>query len=494
MTLFKLENISYSYPQAKMKSLININLHIDKGDFIVVMGPSGGGKSTLIRLLGGLIPHFYGGKISGQIYYDGKNYLTLDQRERSGFVGTIFQDPEKQLIMGQVERDIALGLENLGVEQTLMKERVEKILSLMKIGHLRTSLTNQISSGEQQKVAIGSILAMKPDTLILDEPTSQLDPQSAKEVIDLLHYLNQVKKYTIILIEHQLNNLLDESYRYLYIDESTIECDSDLNGFLKYLSEHHEVFLPLTLRYPDGKIKKSVSFVRGSSLVNLEQVRFQYDRKRKTIEDISLTIHEGEFVHILGDNGAGKSTLLKLMAGIIKPDEGKVISNQNQVMYLSQNPDDYLFEDTVESELRYTLKNFDREDDGSIDQTLNQFDLLKYKHKYPRELSGGERQRLAIAALLIAKPKVLLLDEPTRGLDQQLKIKLGLLLQDIILTYRCTIVLVTQDIEFAAEFAGRVIQISQGRMVRDDSEQKLNSQENKEQLLMKKPEDTTANV
>jgi len=511
MSLLEIQNLTYYYPGSAKPSLQNINLKIREGEFLLVVGGSGSGKSSLARLLAGLIPEFYGGILHGSVLFQGKELKGEKRRLLNSHVGIVFQDPEKQLVMTSVEAEVAFGLENLGLPREEMFRRIAEVMTFLNLAHLKKEFTAKLSGGEKQKVALAAVVAMHPRILVLDEPTSQLDPVAAGEFLDLVEYLNKEMGYTVILIEQRLERCFHLADRLVVMDQGQIICDRLPGEAARWQVEHNLPFIPpvarffaslgnpvipLTVRDGRRELKKYLS--SSSTMVNQHQspvltpvredrapvvleakdIWYTYPEGQEVTKGISLQVAEGDFLVILGANAAGKSTLLKLLAGIIKPDRGSVkVFGQDtrklslpelgrQVGYLSQNPNDYLFQDTVEDELRFTLNNFQIPDDGRCEKILRRLNIYSMRKDNPRDLSGGERQRVALASVLVAGPRLLLLDEPTRGIDYRLKAELGGLLREIA-SSGGAVVMVTHDVEFAAEYAGRVVMVFDGMVACD---------------------------
>ena len=513
ISLFEIENLTYFYPDSRLPSLKNINLSLEQEEFLLVVGGSGSGKSTLARVLAGLVPDYYGGKICGQVLFQGKP-LQDNRRSLSSLVGIVFQDPEKQLVMTSVEAEIAFGLENLGLPHQEMFRRVAEVMSFLNLSPLKDEFTANLSGGQKQKVALASVLAMKPRVLILDEPTSQLDPAAADEFLYLVERLNREMGYTVVLIEQRLDRCFHLADRVAFMDRGEILHTGTAAEAARWQVQHTLPFIPPVSRFfvsigsavvpmtvKDGRRELEKYFAAPvpatgiydrqiedpgqwsagkTAVLEVEDIWFTYENGREALKGVSLTVARGDFLVIMGENAAGKSTLLKMIPGILKPGRGRVTvlgedtgnstpaSMARKIGYLSQNPNDYLFEDTVEGELRFTLNNLGRADQGMVDGVLEKLDLNGVRGANPRDLSGGERQRVALASVLVAGPELLLLDEPTRGMDYSLKNELGTLLQG--LNERgLTTILVTHDVEFAAEYARRVTMMFDGRITGDGS-------------------------
>jgi energy-coupling factor transporter ATP-binding protein EcfA2 len=509
LALLEIQNIKYYYPGSTKSSLNSIDLKIREGEFLLVVGGSGSGKSSLARVIDGLIPEFYGGRLDGKLFFQEEKLKGDDRQILNSHVGIVFQDPEKQLVMTSVEAEIAFGLENLGLNQQEMFRRVAEVMSFLNLTSLRDKFTANLSGGEKQKVALASVVAMQPRILVLDEPTSQLDPVAAGEFLDLVEFLNKELGYTVVLIEQRLERCFHLADRIVVMEQGEIICDGTPGDAARWQLAHQLPFIPpvaklfasvnssvvpLTVRdgrrelhkylptvslqeIPERKVKLT-PVNEEHTVLAANNIWYSYPGGREVVRGQSLCVKEGEFVVILGANGSGKTTLLKLLTGILKPDRGSVqLLGQDtrnlsltelgrKVGYLSQNPNDYLFQDTVEDELMFTLNNFQLPDNGICEEILKKLNLYDLRQANPRDLSSGERQRVALASILVAGPRLLLLDEPTRGIDYRLKAELGGFLQGITASGG-TVVMVTHDVEFAAENADRIVMIFDGMVACD---------------------------
>jgi energy-coupling factor transporter ATP-binding protein EcfA2 len=506
--LIRLRGFSFSYNGTDRPALNNISLTIEDGQFVLITGASGGGKSTLCRVFNGLVPHFYGGKISGQAEVQGRDILKTPPKELATKVGMVFQDPENQLVTTDVEREIAFGLENLSYPRNLIARRIEEALDTAGIAQLRFANHQELSGGEKQKVAIASVLALHPEILVLDEPTSELDPQSAEEVLRLLERLNDELGLTVILIEQRLDRVAHLVDRLLVMGGGQIIADGtprvvmggDTEGLgiglppvirlMRQLPGKELALngLPLTVKDARLQLQKALKGVKtaefadaGASakpVLNVDKLWFSYG-ERAALRNINLDIERGGFIGIMGRNASGKTTLVKQFNGLLRPTKGRVrlegvdtrqstVAELSQrVGYVFQNPNDHLFADSVEDEIAFSLRNRGAEEAEiakAVEGMLDEFELGRYRKSYPRNLSGGEKQRVALASVLVAQPEIIVLDEPTRGMDYVLKKKLINYLDD----YRRrgnTVIMVSHDVETIAECAQRVVLLSEGRVV-----------------------------
>ena len=514
------EHVTYRYPQPAgsrplAPALNDLSLHIDEGELVLVVGSSGAGKSTFLRCLNGLTPHFYGGQLSGQIRVAGRDPVTLGPQSMAHTVGMVFQDPETQFVADQVEDELVFGMESQALPPALMRKRVEEVLDQLTIAHLRGRRINTLSGGEKQRVAIAAVLTMNPELLVLDEPTSQLDPQSAEEVLVAIRRLNEDLGLTVVVAEHRLERVVQFVDRVLYLpgegqplldEPRAVMAAIALNPPLAALGKakgwqplpltvkQARRFLPRDLR--SLAVERSVAAenatladrppspaVAGAApLVSVEGVSFSY-AGREALHNASLTLYPGEVVALMGRNGSGKSTLLKLLAGLSKPARGSVslaLAGQQidtrsapldeivrVVGYVPQNPGALLFKDTVLEELAFTRAGHKLPPDPAADRALlARLGLAEQAERYPRDLSSGQRQRVALAAILVAEPQVLLLDEPTRGLDYQQKEALTAILLDLRRQGRA-VLLATHDVELVARSADRVVLLGEGAVVVD---------------------------
>ncbi len=496
------EHVTYTYPDAARPALRDVSLSIPAGAFALVMGTSGAGKSTLLRCLNGLVPHFSGGMLTGRVSVDDLDPVALAPRGMSRTVGFVFQDPEAQFVMDRVEDEIAFALENAAIPPEEMHTRVAEALEQLHLTPLRQRKLETLSGGEKQRVAIASALALRPRVLALDEPTSQLDPQSAAELLDALVRLNETLGLTIVLVEHRLERILPFVDQVIYLPDDGAPVIAgpprDVLPHVPLLPPLQALAqalawspLPLTLEegrcfatYPSmDQTKfsfplKSVQSVEKTPILEARGLEVTYG-STTALRGVDMALHPGEIVALLGRNGAGKTTLLKSLVGLLRPRrgdvwvEGRSIAKTDvadvcrRVGYLPQDPNALLFADTVLDELHITLRNHGiAPEDAPIapETLLERLGLADKAQQYPRDLSVGERQRVALGAIMVTQPGVLLLDEPTRGLDYRAKAQL----LDLLRAWRAeglAILLVTHDVELVAEAADRVMVMEEGKIV-----------------------------
>lgn len=450
-TIVELQGVSYWYPDTDKAAIADVNLKIAKGEFLLITGSSGSGKSTICRCINGIVPKFMGGKFKGRIIVNGMDMINTPVHEIAKYVGMVFQDPENQIVMNTVENEIAFGLENMLLKQDAIEKRIHEILEYMGISDLRYRKTGELSGGEKQKIVIASVLAMQPRIIVLDEPLSQLDPESAKWVLKLIRRLNKELGITIIIAEHRTGDISAD--RIFDMDKK------------RYVASNKAV----KNSNPCNKIEKNNN--SGIVAIDVENLSFSYNSG--VLKDVNLRIHAGEFVAISGHNGSGKTTLVKHFNGLLKPEKGrvrilgretgkcKVEELAKIVGYVPQNPNELLFSDTVIDELKFTLKNLKVY--GNPEELLDKLNLSCFKLSCPRDLSGGQKQRVAIASVVVANQKILILDEPTRGMDLESRKRLLELLKKLH-NERRTIILVTHDMELS-EAAERVMVLRNGRIL-----------------------------
>jgi energy-coupling factor transport system ATP-binding protein len=496
--LLSFERVTYHYPDTGSPALDDVSFEIHPGEFCLLAGLSGHGKSTLLRAACGLAPHFDGGRFAGHVTLAG-----LDTREHGparlgALVGVLFQDPETQLVMSSVRAELALALESRGNSAAAVARGVEEVALALGIDSLLDRSTHDLSGGEKQRVALGAALAGRPRMVLLDEPTSQLDPVAGDELIGLLRRLNEEWETTILLAEHRLERCLASADRVIALEHGRVACDGDPQSFLAWAGERvpalqtpgARLFSLTGLHPPPVGVRAARSTLRLSGLLGDRDHTDEQDggdaappsrksrrraRRQETVlsmrgvwhelrdgpailRGVALSLAPGESVALMGRNGAGKSTLLRHAAGLLEPTRGRV-ERSGRVALLLQNPSDYFIHERVGEE--------------ASAEALAAVGLQEMAGRHPRDLSGGERQRLALAIVIGAPgvsqdgpPAVLALDEPTRGMDREAKAELAAELNRRAGDGQAVIV-ATHDPEFAAACAQRAVLLADGRVIAD---------------------------
>jgi energy-coupling factor transporter ATP-binding protein EcfA2 len=433
VALASVRDLTYSYPGGS-EALREVSLAIDPSEVVALLGPSGSGKSTLLRALAGLVPHFHGGRFSGRVEVGGRDTRRVRPAELAGTVGTLFQDPEDQVVFTRVEGEVFFGLENVGTPPGEIAPRAAAALAAVGAGALADRLVAQLSGGELQRVCLASVLALEPRLLLLDEPTSQLDPDGAAAAIELA----RCSGAAVVVSEQRPERVLGACDRVIFLEDGRIVFDAPREDALARLPE---AWLPREHTLPSAE---SV----GEPVCRLDDVCFGYDRP--VLEGVDVQLGRGEIVALLGPNGSGKTTLGKVAAGLLEPQRGRVW-RVGRACYLSQDPGRYLVAERADEEVALAVGG----DLGRARAALAQVGLAGFAPRHPRDLSSGERERLALAAVLVAGPDLLVLDEPTRGVDPVRKEELAGLLRAQSAS-RATLV-ATNDHTFAAAVADRVV-------------------------------------
>jgi energy-coupling factor transport system ATP-binding protein len=485
MTVLELRAVSYTYPGRRSPAVREVTLELAPGELVVLAGASGSGKSTLLRIASGLVPHFHGGVFAGRAIVAGMDTRRHGPGELAAAVGTLFQDPESQVVMGTVRAELSLPLENRGDPPSAVARGVEEAALALGIPHLLERMTASLSGGELQRVALAAALAGRPSLLALDEPTSQLDPVAGDELIAGLRRLNEDYDAAIVIAEHRLERCLGAADRVIALRDGVVACDAPPGDFLAWaITEAPELATPgarllsgVGLR-PAAGVKAARSALRRRGLLpNVDDRGLAYGALGRTrrsddaalrfdrvwcelrdgpviLRNASLAVAPRERVVLMGRNGAGKSTLLRHAAGLMKPTRGRV-SAAGRVALLLQNPTDYLVHERVGTEASpHALRTAG-------------LDPLQLADRHPRDLSGGEKQRLALAIVLDdpsgEPPAAVCLDEPTRGMDRGLKAELAELLRSL----PAAVIVATHDPEFAAAFADRLVLLADGAPIAD---------------------------
>jgi energy-coupling factor transport system ATP-binding protein len=409
VALAEVTGLEFSYPQAARPALEDVFLRLEPGEVVALLGPSGSGKSTLLRALSGLVPHFHGGRFAGSVLVAGMDTRRSRPAVLAGTTASVFQDPEDQVVMALARNEVAFGLENLGVPSDEIWPRTDEALEAVDALHLAERRTAELSGGELQRVCLASALALRPQLLLLDEPTSQLDSEAAERFLGLVGE----RGGTTVLSEQRTGRALALADRVVFMEGGRILADAVRDDGLAWLAEHRERYLP-------PRVESPVSSPTGAAVARLEGIRFAYRGGPEVLGGAALEVRRGEVVALEGPNGSGKTTLGKIAAGLLRPDAGTVW-RAGSAGYLSQDPGRYLVRDRVVDEVALGVGG----DRTRALSALERVGLAWAAERHPRDLSSGERERLGLAAVAAAEPDLLVLDEPTRGIDPDRKAEIA---------------------------------------------------------------------
>lgn len=503
MAIFEIEDLSFQYPSEQYFALQNIQLSIEQGEFVVLVGQSGCGKSTLLKQLKREIaPH---GMRSGTINYNGMPLEAIDPLISASDIGFVQQNPENQVVTDKVWHELSFGLENLGLDSLTIRRRVAEMASFFGIQTWFRKKTVELSGGQKQKLNLASIMVMQPKVLLLDEPTSQLDPIAAMEFIAVLQRLNEELGITIIIIEHRLEEVLPIADKVIVMEQGKVIYNGNPRTVLSSLPHDHTMLQalptamrvfhgmkqtgesPLTIKegqkwltkmhLNDAKPSEVQEFPHDSVIMEAKGISFRYERDGEDIlSSFQLKVYEGEILTILGGNGSGKSTALKILAGLEKPYRGYVMikgkklskySNhelyRNLISVLPQDPRTLFVEKKVNDELKSMIHG-EKELELRLQELIEVLDIRHLLERHPYDLSGGEQQKVAIAKVLLLEPQILLLDEPTKGIDAFAKQSLVNILKAL-QQKGLTVIIVTHDIEFSAMYSDRCALFFDGNIV-----------------------------
>lgn len=511
--MIEIENLYFKYSKDKEDTLKGINLSVDEAEMVLIAGKTGCGKSTLLKVINGVL---VGNKslIKGVIKLNGLNANIMSAEDIGLLIGTVYQTPADQLFAMTVEDEVGFVLEAHGVEPEIIKNAVSTTLKKVGLDGLEKAGIHTLSGGQVQRLALASVIVNKPKVLILDEPVSQLNPKGVKQFIKLLKKLNLEEKMTIIVIEHRVNELAEYFKRLVFMKKGRIVFDGNINEAWSVVGNQLESglrepqnvklcrFLKLsklsmnlnettdliskecTLKKENRNSNESfqIENVGANTVLKVENLSFTYPgKKTKTLKNINFNLFEGEIVAVMGFNGAGKSTLFNLIAGLNSSTGGKLTflgnelsKNVHKIGFLRQEADLMLLADTVFEEIKWNNKIENRK----VKEILEKFNLLEKAQEFPLTLSKGERLRTAFAAVLARNPKLLLLDEPTTGQDQESLVEI----KKTILVYRKnggSVLLCTHDVELASEIASKVILMKEGEIFAIGSPLEILSDEEK---------------
>ena len=503
----KIKNLIFSYPNSEKTALNDINLTINQGEFVTICGKSGCGKSTLLRHLKPILtPH---GKTSGEIYFYGKSIYDLSDREQAENIGFVMQNPDNQIVTDKVWHELVFGLESLGINSAEIRSKVAEMASFFGIQNWFYENVTNLSGGQKQILNLASVMVMNPTLLLLDEPSSQLDPISAHDFFTMLERINTELGVTIILSEHNLSEVFPLSDKVVVMEDGKITAENTpykIGEELKQKSMFAALPTPTKIYYSLGnnsgncpitirdghkwlekqqinehfEFKSEKNRINTEPILELKDVWFRYEKNSDDIlKGLSFKVHENEFYAIVGGNGVGKSTALSVISKINKPYRGKVfINDDTKVAVMPQNPQSLFLKKSVLEELYDAVFDVEKEKrKNEIEYVIKLCELDNLLENHPYDLSGGEQQRVALAKMLLRKPDLLVLDEPTKGLDACFKRKLATILKSL-QKNGMTVLMVTHDIEFCAEYADICAMFFDGKIVSEAPPRKFFAENN----------------
>jgi energy-coupling factor transport system ATP-binding protein len=489
------ENLSFRYRDRQGVAIHDISFEAKAGEVLLIAGASGCGKTTLLRCINGLIPRSYKGEVTGRVLLFGEETATWKLSQISQKIGTVLQDPERQILGTKVLNEVAFGLENLNVPRDEILQRADEALKFLQIFDLRERETFTLSGGEKQKVALAGVLAMRPSILLLDEPLASLDPASAQDALDTARFLAD-QGLTVLMVEHRVEDVLRiQPERVMFMSEGEVRYLGDMAGLSKVVN-YREVKLsaediverskqdppPAVIQILPGAAGKGDG--EDGALVRFEEVAFGYESDVEVLHGLNLEIKRGDVIAVLGPNGAGKTTLVKHAIGLLKPKQGRVLVNGRDTReasvaqvastlgYVFQSPSHMLFAPTVREELSFgptNLRHAREQIETEVKEALQIVNLSEREEDPPLAMSFGQQKRVSIAAILAMQSRILVMDEPTAGQDYQNYMSF----MDSILQLPSfeAILFITHDVDLAVIYANRVLMINDGRLVADGKPQ-----------------------
>ncbi|MFQ6126296.1 MAG: ABC transporter ATP-binding protein [Candidatus Heimdallarchaeota archaeon] len=512
-----MEDVSFTYKGSDRPALKNINLTVKQGEIVMISGPAGAGKTTLCNTLNGLVPHFFRGKLSGKVVIQGLETKKHTIAYLSHRVGLLFQDPAAQLVAPTVEDEVAFGAENYGISREEIMARVKEAMKMVRIEKYATHSPHRLSGGEQQACALAAVAAMRPQIYVLDEPTSNLDPIGSFHVLELVTELARRENKTIIIVEHKMEELLPLIDRLIILNEGEIILEGPPRELLENVDRMDQIGLkppqvtllaerlqkagaeistwPITVEEAVETFSKIFSHKKREEITPLKEqivepqeeiIRAEnlwhiYEDGTEALRGVNVKFYHGEFVGIIGQNGSGKTTLVKHFNGLLRPTKGRVIVDgidtydipiptlAKKVGYAFQNPDFQICKSTVQEELAFGPKNLKLPQEEIDKRAKEVADALGLKDVFdanPFSLSKGERQKVAVASILAMQPDVLIIDEPTTGQSPGVGRQMMEFYKHLNEAGK-TIIVITHDMNLAAEYAQRIIVLKDGKLLLD---------------------------
>jgi energy-coupling factor transport system ATP-binding protein len=492
-----IKDLSFQYHSREELAIKGINLEIQPGQVLLLAGASGSGKTTLMRCINGLIPRTYHGEMKGEIRVFGQPASEMSMAQLSQQVGTVLQDPERQIVASYVLNEVAFGLENLGLARSEILQRVDETLAYLKISDLRDRETFHLSGGEKQKVALAAVLAMRPRILLLDEPLASLDPASAHEALQVFRQLAN-DGIAIMIVEHRVEDVLAiQPERVAYMDDGQLIYDGDVAGLMQVV-DYHRIKLPAPVvierarQEPCPELTPALPARSDTPLIQFEKVSFRYGfTAPDVLHEVNFAIYPGDVIAILGHNGAGKTTLVKHALGLLKPTRGRVLLEgrdtrkttvaqaAHTVGYVFQSPSQMLFAPSVEEELAFGPRNLEHPEaqiQKDVTWAIETVHLASEMKMPPLALSFGQQKRVSIAAVLAMRSRILMMDEPTAGQDYwNYQAFMDSILE---MPGFDAILFITHDLDLALIYASRILLVDGGRIVADGTPQEVLHDEN----------------
>ncbi|MBS5136076.1 MAG: energy-coupling factor ABC transporter ATP-binding protein [Oscillospiraceae bacterium] len=480
--VLELQNVTYTYEGEKFPVWELLSCDFYEGKIHAISGPSGSGKSSILYLIDGLIPHMYEGTLEGKVLFRGEDITDVLPRYRCNDIGFVMQNPESQFCTYTVEEELAFGMENLGIPVEEMERRIRETLEFVGMTGYEATNLDDLSGGQKQKIAIASVLVTKPSVLLLDEPTANLDPESRRQIFDLILRISREEKVTIIIVEHNIAEIANEVDRFIAVDGAgkiVVDCkkgDPEEKAWIAANTHDPEI--------PHREYREQA----GEPILEIKGLHFAYpipgkkhEKGKSVIRDLNMTLYSQEFLAIVGENGVGKSTLMKLLFKVNQPDSGEIriygkpiSSYRTKQLYhkmglVFQNPENQFVTNTVFDEMMFSLKRVaisNEEKEDRINKMLEKFHLEHEKEKSPFALSQGQKRRLSVASMLLTNQQVLFLDEPTYGQDFENRQELMKDMQELV-EKGITIVMITHDLALVRQYATRVVRIENGTVTKD---------------------------